>query len=150
MTYALPAEKDSFSDYIPDIRGWIPAKDQQKGDPLTEYDPFPPQEIRLGSNPRYPIWEFKTSESAEDQVSVVSRIPLAVTIVRGEELFFAENERLHIFASGDFIEDAIRDLIDQVVDQYLFYLRPSSDLLTKDAQDIKALFEEYFYEVESA
>lgn len=150
MTYTLPAEKDNFSAYIPDMRGWIPAKDQQKGDPLPEYDPFPPQEMKLGSNPRFPIWEFKTSKSAEDQVSVVSKIPLEVTISRGEELFFAENETLHIFASGDFVEDAIRDLIDQVVDQYLFYLKTPSDLLIKNAQDIKTLFEEYFYEVEVA
>jgi len=72
--------------------------------------------------------------------------PVSVRFSVGEKLFFAENENLGIFASGDTPFEAVSDFSDQLVYFYEFYRDKTSDELTGDALRIKGLFDALFRE----
>ncbi len=73
--------------------------------------------------------------------------PVAIRISRGEELWFAENERLDIFATGESKEAAIQEFKLLLVHFYDHYKSLDADLALKRARELKRLFRERFVEV---
>jgi len=74
--------------------------------------------------------------------------PVAITISRGQELWFAENERLDIYATGESKEAAIQEFKLLLVRFYNHYKSLDANLALKRARELKKLFQERFVEVE--
>ena len=65
---------------------------------------------------KFPIWDFSASGKV-----LKARKPISVRVLRGETLFFAENETLDIYATGESLEEAIKAFIDHIVYFYTHY-----------------------------
>ena len=89
-----------------------------------------------------PLWRFRSSHGV-----VLSSKPVAVKIIRGESLFFAENENLDIFATGESRDDAIRAFNDHLIYFYNHYKNLSWDRVTGEAGRLKRLYEDLFQDV---
>jgi hypothetical protein len=94
---------------------------------------------------RTPAWQF----AAADHV-VFSSKPVAIAVSRGEQLFFAENEKLGIVATGKSVLDAVEDFGEQLVESYFHYRRLGWDDVTGRAVEVKHFFEDFFSEARVA
>lgn len=90
---------------------------------------------------RTPAWRF----TAENHI-IRSSKPVTISISRGEQLFFAENENLGLVATGKTIQEAIEDFGEQLVESFLHYQQLSWDRVTGRAKELKRFFEEFFNE----
>jgi hypothetical protein len=88
-----------------------------------------------------PAWRF----AAEDHV-VLSSKPVAIAISKGEQLFFAENDKLGIVATGRSVFDAVEEFGEQLVESYFHYTRLGWDRVTGRAVELKRFFEDFFRE----
>ncbi len=71
---------------------------------------------------------------------------IEIAFKRGDQLWFAENEKLDIFATGDSIEEAGHEFDVMIIDFYQHYRElPSAKALPR-ALRLKQLFEETFTE----
>lgn len=86
-----------------------------------------------------PCWRF----SALDRV-VISSKPVSIRISKGEALFFAENENLGIYATGETRSEAIQAFSDHVTHFYHHYKTLSWDRVTGEACRLKKLYEDLF------
>lgn len=73
--------------------------------------------------------------------------PLVVTIQKGEDLYLAEAEVLGVFASGESVGDAMRDLSEQLLYFYDLYTSSSADQLTGQALELKRIYSAGFEQV---
>lgn len=89
-----------------------------------------------------PLWRFRSSNGV-----VLSSKPVSVKISRGESLFFAENENLDIFATGESRDDAIRAFNEHLIYFYNHYKNLSWDRVTGEAKRLKRLYEDLFQDV---
>lgn len=97
--------------------------------------------IRALSTVRTPLWRFPSPKSI-----VLSSKPVSVKTSKGETLFFAENENLGIYATGDSIDEAISAFCEQLVHFYKHYKRLSWGRVTGEAHRLKELYENLFSE----
>lgn len=74
--------------------------------------------------------------------------PVAIRVSRGQDVWFAENERLDIYATGDSKEAAIQEFRLLLVRFYCHYRSLDAQRALKRARELKQLFEERFAEVE--
>jgi hypothetical protein len=72
--------------------------------------------------------------------------PVTIHISKGEELWFAENKKLDIFATGEDSVSAIQDFASQVIHFYKRYKSLSDDELLQYARQLKVIFAENFVE----
>ena len=89
-----------------------------------------------------PVWDFF---GAGHHLRVVGK-PISITLSRGEELWFAENEHLDIFATGESRDDAIREFHVLLVHFYQHYSTLDEEKALKRARRLKRLFRERFTE----
>jgi hypothetical protein len=94
--------------------------------------------------------EFSVPQSlfVAEGVKLRALKPVAIRISRGQDLWFAENERLDIYATGESKEAAIQEFRLLVVRFYCHYKSLDADMALKRAKKLKQLFEERFVEVE--
>jgi hypothetical protein len=85
--------------------------------------------------------------SAED-IRLKSLKPVAIRVRKGEELWFAENDRLDIYATGDSVEDAVKEFSVCLVHFYLHYKDLGPQDAIGEAKKLKALFIDEFSEVD--
>jgi hypothetical protein len=91
---------------------------------------------------RTPCWRF----AALDRV-VLSSKPVAIRVSKGESLFFAENENLAIYATGETRGEAIQAFSDHVTHFYHHYKSLSWDRVTGEACRLKKLYGDLFQDV---
>lgn len=89
-----------------------------------------------------PCWRFTDLNTV-----VLSSKPVSGRISKGESLFFAENENLNIYATGETRDEAIQTFSDQVTHFYHHYKRLSWDRVTGEACRLKKLYEDLFRDV---
>ncbi|MBI4639925.1 MAG: hypothetical protein HY731_04485 [Candidatus Tectomicrobia bacterium] len=133
--------RDEYESDTLGILGWQPSQAMVPAE-IMSYPPDGLNELRARIKSHFPVWTF-TSQ----QVKVVSSKPIQVHISRGEELFFAENETLRIYATGETMEEVIQDFIEQVIHHYHHYRRTPWERVTGEAAKLKKLYEEIFTEV---
>ena len=75
--------------------------------------------------------------------------PVAIRVSRGQDVWFAENERLDIYATGESKEAAIQEFRLLLVRFYCHYKSLDAQKALKRARELKQLFEERFAEVSS-
>jgi len=91
---------------------------------------------------KIPLWRF-TSPKAE----VISTKPVLVKISKGESLFFAENENLGIFATGDSRNEAISAFNEHLIHFHYHYKHLDWNKATGEAQRLKKIYEDLFKEI---
>ena len=89
-----------------------------------------------------PLWRF-TSLKAE----VISAKPVLVKISKGEKLFFAENDNLGIFATGESRNEAISTFNEHLIHFHKHYKHLDWNKATGEAQRLKKIYEDLFKEV---
>lgn len=94
------------------------------------------------SSARTPLWRFRSPH-----VVILSSKPVTVKVHRGEALFFAENENLGIFATGESRNEAINAFCQDLVHFYEHYKRLDWDRVTGEAMRLKKIYENLFQEV---
>ncbi len=74
--------------------------------------------------------------------------PVAIRVSRGQDVWFAENERLDIYATGESKEAAIQEFRLLLVSFYCHYKSLDAQRALNRVLELKQLFEERFVEVE--
>ena len=91
-----------------------------------------------------PLWRVRDSGRIYR-----TRKPVAVHVYRDGYLFFAENENLAVYAYADTQEQALLELVREIVYFYQYYQELDHDSVTGDAVRLKALFEDLLLEEQS-
>lgn len=89
----------------------------------------------------FPKWQFKATG-----LKVYSFKPIEVVITRENGTYFAENESLEIYASGDNEQEAIEDFCQHVIYFYKHYKQLTWDRVTGQAKKLKEIYEQLFEE----
>ena len=89
-----------------------------------------------------PLWRFPSPPAV-----ILSSKPVTVKVYRGEALFFAENENLGIFATGESRNEAISAFCEDLVHFYEHYKRLDWDRVTGEARRMKKIYEDLFEKV---
>ena len=92
---------------------------------------------------RLPLWRF----SGRDR-TIYPKEPISLSIIKGDTLYFAENETLGIFATGESRDAAIEDFVEQVLYFYEYYKAMSWDKVIGEARRLKEIYSEHFKEEE--
>jgi hypothetical protein len=93
------------------------------------------------STAKTPLWRFPSSHGV-----ILSSKPVSVKISRGETLFFAENENLGLYATGESRDDAIHAFCEQLIHFYKHYKRLGWNRATGEARRLKDIYENLFRE----
>jgi hypothetical protein len=99
-----------------------------------------------GANSSLEQFAAPKSTFVGDRIRLIAKKPVIIYITRKEELWFAENEKLNIYATGADSVSAIRDFESQVIYLYDHYRSMSNDGLPQHARELKALYLYIFYE----
>ena len=89
-----------------------------------------------------PLWRFTSPKS-----EVISKKPVLVKISKGESLFFAENENLGLYATGESRDDATRAFCEQLMHFYKHYKGLKWNRVTGEAYRLKEIYEKLFREI---
>lgn len=89
-----------------------------------------------------PLWRFTSPKS-----EVISAKPVLVKISKGESLFFAENENLGIFATGESRNEAISVFNEHLIHFHNHYKHLDWNKATGETQRLKKIYEDLFKEV---
>ena len=98
-----------------------------------EPKPTPPQTMRI------PLTEFSSGG-----LDVKSSKPIVVSIYYDEDSFAAESEALHLFATGESVDEAISEFNEQLIYFYNYYTSLSADAVTGIAVQLREKYENYF------
>jgi len=90
------------------------------------------------------LWEFQRGSKA-----IYPTKPVPVNISRGDNLYFAENEKLGIFVTGESREAAISEFSQEVVHFYEYYKSLGKDKVTGEAHRLKKMYNSCFKEAEA-
>ncbi|MCK4391113.1 MAG: hypothetical protein KAV83_12855 [Desulfobacterales bacterium] len=74
-------------------------------------------------------------------------VEVVCEVTKGQTLFFAEDENLGIFATGESRNEAISAFGEHLVHFYEHYKRLNWDSVTGEARRLKKIYEELFEEV---
>ena len=81
-----------------------------------------------------------------DNIRLNTVKPVTIYVSKGEELWFAENDKLNIYANGRDSVEAINDFTEQLIHFYKHYKSSSEDELLQYARALKQTFLENFVE----
>ena len=87
------------------------------------------------------LFIFKSGE-----ISLHAKECVEIGITKGEELWFAENEELDIYATGSDPDAAIKDFTLQLIHFYRHYMSLPDDRLLKHARKLKSIYSNNFVE----
>lgn len=91
---------------------------------------------------RVPQWHFQHAGSA-----VSCKTPIEVTLRWEDGLVSAESGQLHIFASGESIDEAMQDFNHQVVHFYNYYTQLHADDVVGLAAQLWKIYRDEFEDV---
>ena len=86
-----------------------------------------------------PIWAFFA-----DGERVICDRPVEVTLSGENEGFFAQCERLHVFASAESPEECMQRINEQVIHFFKTYTELADNQVTGLAQELRALYVDHF------
>lgn len=86
-----------------------------------------------------PMWEF-----SHHNKKVLSLKPVSIQITKGEKLFFAENDNLAIYATGETPPKAINAFCEELIYFYHHYKKLSWNQVTGEAKKLKIIYEDIF------
>lgn len=69
--------------------------------------------------------------------------PVSVTISKGEKLFFAENENLNLYATGETRQEAVQEFCEQLAHFYRRYKKLSWDEVTGEGHRLKKIYNQF-------
>ncbi|MHC4739466.1 MAG: hypothetical protein ACYS9Y_11240 [Planctomycetota bacterium] len=92
---------------------------------------------------KMPAWAFHCQGKV-----LYSTLPVDVNIRREEMFYFAESEKLKIFAFGNTHDEAMRAFAEQLLYFYEHYKGLTPDKVTGEAEKLKQLYSTYFKEEE--
>ena len=75
---------------------------------------------------------------------LVSEKPIQITLHFEDGYFIAENETLHIVATGESTTEAVDDFSEQLIHFYNYYSALDDGDVTGSAVSIKAIYADYF------
>lgn len=132
--YVLFQERQEF---MPDHCDRLPQTE-------TTYSPGLEQErwLRGTTHFKTPISKVRHSE----RLFLTSK-PIEVVISSGERYYFAENENLAIYVTGETTEQAVEEFCEQLMHFYYYYKNLTYNQVTGKAQQLKMLYEDLFIEV---
>ena len=96
---------------------------------------------RLNFLSKVPLWKFSTTDMA-----VISSKPIRVKLSKQENIYYAENEALDVYAYGDSLFEAIEDFCEQVIYFYRHYKNLKPDRVTGEARELKKRYKDLFKE----
>lgn len=94
------------------------------------------------SRAKIPVWQFYAHGK-----SILSKKPVSVKINKGEVLYFAENETLGIYVTGESSEVAIKEFTEELFHFYEYYSNLHESKVIGEAQRLKLLYDEQFEEL---
>ncbi|MDQ7783584.1 MAG: hypothetical protein RDU20_11940 [Desulfomonilaceae bacterium] len=106
-------------------------------------------QVRTGDSLRHNLpQEYKVAalSFSDAHLRLRPRKPVTISVARGQDLWFAENLRLDIFATGDTAQDAIHEFMKHVLSFYRHYKELTSEEAMGNALSLKTVFEESFVE----
>lgn len=107
----------------------------------TEVD-FDPEDYLLRmSTKSFPKWQFKTNG-----FRILSSKPIQVVITRQDGTYYAENEALEIYASGDSDNEALENFVYHVIYFYKHYKTLDWHKVTGRAKELKQIYLDLFEE----
>ena len=130
-----PALREAGEEHAP--LGWQRVEMPRPDPPITDLQP--PAVVRV------PVRRFRGSHS-----TIEASKPVEVTFTLADDLCLAENETLSIYATGETIEDALSDFIDQVVYFFHYYRSLPDDDVIGEAVRLRRLYLAGFKEIESS
>lgn len=107
----------------------------------TEVDFDPEEYLQRIWAKTFPKWQFKATG-----LRIFSSKPIEVVITRGNGTYFAENEPLEIYASGNSEQEAIEDFCQHVIYFYKHYKDLDWDEVIGRAMELKEIYEKLFQE----
>lgn len=117
---------------IPALQGW--EKSTQEPSELSD-------KVKLPVVLRVPLRVFQ----GQGMIIMVDK-PIEVTIYEGDDLFSAESESLHIYATGGNIDEAISDFIEQIIYFYRYYTALGENEVVGEAARLRGLYCSQFHE----
>ena len=90
---------------------------------------------------KVPLWEL----SGRDK-TIYPKEPISLTINMGETLYFAENEKLGIYVTGESRDDAIKAFVEELLHFYDHYKNINWNQVTGEAKRLKKLYNNNFSE----
>lgn len=97
---------------------------------------------RSSSTMEIPLWRFSS-----EQFALLSSMPVSVKVSRGETHYFAENDNLWLYATGESRDEAIDAFCDLLVHFYKHYKELDWNSVTGKARRLKEIYEERFSEI---
>jgi len=88
---------------------------------------------------RFPLRSFQANA-----VMLETDKPVEIKLYFDQDIFFVENESLHIFATGQTIDEALAEFNAQVVHFYNYYMSLENNQVQGQAQHIKHLYTQHF------
>jgi hypothetical protein len=85
------------------------------------------------------MWAFRA-----DGERVICDLPVKVTLSEESEGYFAQCERLHIFASAESPDECMKRIHEQVVHFFNAYSALDDDRVTGLARELRALYVDHF------
>jgi len=107
------------------------------------------EQERIQERLREEFREFKVPESnfAGKGLRLRAKRPVAIRMSQGDEMWFAENDRLNIHAVGQEPIEAMREFETLVIHFYRYYKSLNENRALKGARELKARFIASFVEV---
>jgi len=145
MNTALAYQEEHVQDYEPGLLGWKKASYIGAGGIVSQIIPSALDKWKRSVVIRYPLWRFSAQLAEDAQPTTLrSKRAVEVEIKKGEDLVFAENERLSIFAVGNNEHEALVEFNIQLICQFDHYQRTPERQLIGDAVQIKEIFMKTF------
>lgn len=94
--------------------------------------------------------EFKVpgSQFSSQGLRLRAKPPVTIRISQGEEMWFAENDRLNIHAAGQDQEQALQEFETLIIHFYKYYRALEDEKALRGARELKRNFLTTFVEVE--
>jgi len=88
-----------------------------------------------------PLWEFSGRGK-----TIHPKEPISLSINKGETLYLAENERLGIYVTGESRDAAIKAFVEELLHFYDHYKNLNWNQVAGEAQRLKKLYNDNFFE----
>ena len=132
--YALKEERQSYfpANFTSLVKGESTAPELDVANSLWQH-----------AGPYTPLWRF-----ASPIAVIRSSKPVSVKVCKGESLFFAENENLGIFTTGESRDEAIQSFCEQLIHFHNHYTNLNWEQVTGDANRLKQYYEDFFRKID--
>jgi hypothetical protein len=94
------------------------------------------------------VYEYAASKTPMLRIVIRKKIiippkPVSVKISKGEKLFFAENDNLNLYATGETSQEAVQEFCEQLLHFYMHYKKLSWDKVTGEGRRLKEIYNQF-------